>query len=164
MNLKIKIALQQDISKIISVAEKVWKQHYAPILSKEQIDYMYEKTYSVEALEEQMKSGITYFLCFLDDLPIGYMAYYIKDDGYIYLSKLYVDISKQKIGAGKLLYDTLEKIANKNNCEYIELNVHRKNPSMYFYKKVGFELHENVNLAFGKYNLCDYVLRKYLKP
>jgi len=162
--MKIRIAFHSDIPKIIAVAEKVFKQHYASILSQEQIDYMYDKMYSHDSLLQQMKDGVTYFICEIDEIPVAYMAYFLKEDNNIYLSKLYVDMSMHKSGVGKQLYQTLENIAIKNKCDYIELNVHRKNTAMYFYKKMGFELHENADLACGKYSLCDYVLRKYLKP
>jgi GNAT superfamily N-acetyltransferase len=163
MDTKIRIALLQDIPKIIEVADTVFKQHYAQILTAEQIDYMYEKTYTVDALTEQMKSGTTFFLYFLDNVPLGFMAYYFKEDNNIYLSKLYVNTTKQKSGIGNSLFAMLENIAIKNHCNYIELNVHRKNPAMYFYKKLGFELFETTDIPFGKFWLNDYVLRKSIK-
>lgn len=164
MDIKIKIAFQHDISNIISVVDNVFKQYYASIFTAEQIEYMYESTYTVDALKEQMKNGNTFFIGEIDKIPVGFMAYYFNDDGGIFLSKLYVDVNKQQLGIGKKLYNTLEQIAIKNNCKYIELNVDRKNSAMYFFKKLGFDLHESVNIAFGKYTLCDYVLRKYLQP
>jgi hypothetical protein len=54
----------------------------------------------------------------------------------------------------------IEKIGAKNNCAFIELNVNRKNNAIYFYKKMGFELHEKADIAYGKFWLNDYILRK----
>jgi len=61
---------------------------------------------------------------------------------------------------GKILLDELIKIGRKNNCPCIQLNVHRKNTAMYFYKKMGFELFEKVDIAYGAFWLNDYLLRK----
>ena len=54
----------------------------------------------------------------------------------------------------------VEKKKKKNKLLYVELNVNRKNPAMYFYKKMGFELLEKTDIAYGKFWLNDYVLRK----
>lgn len=152
-----------DIPKIIEVAEASWKQTYAPIISQEQIDFMYDRMYSQQALLQQMQDGVTFLLCMEDDRILGFASYEFREErSILYIPKIYVKPETQRKQVGKLLMEEIEKIGLKNKCSFLELNVNRKNPAMYFYKKMGFELHEKVDIAYGKFWLNDYVLRKGL--
>ncbi|MDB5226279.1 MAG: acetyltransferase [Bacteroidota bacterium] len=157
---KIRIAFITDIEKIMEVADATWKQTYAPIISKEQIEFMYERSYSYDALKVQMQNGTTFLIYVEEDKTLGFAAYQFKDDNIIFIPKIYIKPEEQRKNVGKKLLKEIEKIAAKNNCPYVELNVNRKNNAIYFYKKMGFELHEKVDIAYGKFWLNDYVLRK----
>jgi len=166
---KIRIAFITDIPKIIEVADAVWKQNYRAFLSEEQVEYMYDKMYSPEAITEQMQNGITYLMYLEDQQILGFAAYQIKEDAYgilkddiVYLHRLYVKQNLHGKGVGKTLLYEVEKVAQKNHCPCIQLNVHRKNTAMYFYKKMGFELYEKTDIAYGPFWLNDYILRKSL--
>ena len=160
--MKVRIAFANDIPKIIEVAEATWKQTYAPIISQEQIDFMYERMYTPEAILQQMQDGHTFLMCLEENAILGFISYIIREDHTLYIPKLYVKPQTQGKGIGRLLLEEAEKIARKNYLQAIELNVNRKNPAMYFYKKMGFELHEKTDIAYGKFWLNDYVLRKPL--
>ncbi|MEN9448960.1 MAG: hypothetical protein RJA25_2250 [Bacteroidota bacterium] len=158
--MKISIAFVKDIPKIIEISEATWQHTYAPIISQEQIDFMYERMYSAAAILQQMQEGHTFLLYNDDNQTLGFISYFIREDQTLYISKLYVKPKIQKSGIGKKLMGEVEKIAKKNKLLYVELNVNRKNPAMYFYKKMGFELLEKTDIAYGKFWLNDYVLRK----
>ena len=164
---KIRIAFVTDIPKIIEVADAVWKQTYRDFLSEEQVQYMYETTYTPEFIQGQMQTGTTYVMYMADGKITGFVAYEIKEDVYgllkenvVYLYRLYVKQDSQHKGVGTKLMNEVIKIAVKNKCACIQLNVHRKNTAMYFYKKMGFELYEKTDIAFGPFWLNDYILRK----
>lgn len=164
--MKIRIAFITDIPKIIEVAEAVWKQTYSAFLSEEQVEYMYNKMYDTDAITEQMQNGVTYLMYLEDQQILGFVAYEKKADVYgilkddiIYLHRLYVKQNLHGKGVGKALFIEVAKVAKKNHCPFIQLNVHRKNPAMYFYKKMGFELYEKTDIAYGQFWLNDYVLR-----
>jgi GNAT superfamily N-acetyltransferase len=165
--MKVRIAFVNDIPKIIEVAEATWKQTYRAFLSEEQVEYMYEKMYSPDAIKEQMLTGTTYLMYLEGNTILGFAAYQIKEDVYgtlnneiTYLHRLYVKQDLHGKGVGRALLEEVAKVAQKNQCPCIQLNVHRKNPAMYFYKKMGFELHEKTDIAYGKFWLNDYILRK----
>ncbi len=168
--MKIRIAFFTDIPKIIEVAALVWKQTYRAFLSDEQVEYMYARMYNANAIKEQMQQGCTYLL-YQDGQQIqGFAAYEIKGDVYgilkediIYLHRLYVRQDIHKKGVGSTLLQAVENVAHKNHCPFIQLNVHRKNPAMYFYKKMGFELYEKTDIAYGPFWLNDYILRKKME-
>lgn len=157
---KIRIAFVNDISKITEVAEATWKQTYASIISQEQIDLMYERMYSGEAILQQMQDGHTFLICSEHEQTLGFISYFIREDNIMCIPKIYIKPALQRKGIGKVLLNETEKIARKNKIDFLELNVNRKNPAMYFYKKQDFEMHEKVDIAYGKFWLNDYVLRK----
>ncbi|MBP6155061.1 MAG: GNAT family N-acetyltransferase [Chitinophagales bacterium] len=160
--MKIRIAFVNDIPKIVDVATKTWHNTYKNIISQEQIDFMFEKMYTANALLEQMQNGHTFLIYQEKEETIGFISYTIRDDGGITIPKLYVKPTSQGKGIGKALLNEVQKIGIKNKLQFLELNVNRKNPAMYFYKKMGFELHEKVDIAFGKFWLNDYVLKKVI--
>ena len=56
--------------------------------------------------------------------------------------------------------DFLKEEANKNNKEYIELNVNKYNPTIKIYEKLGFVLYkEECNPIDQGYYMDDYVYR-----
>lgn len=157
---KIRIAFVNDIPKILDVAEATWKHTYSSIISQEQIDFMYERMYSAAAILQQMQDGHTFLICTNEEQNLGFVSYYIREDSMLCIPKLYVKPELHRKGIGRTLLEEVEKIALKNKIDFLELNVNRKNTAMYFYKKQGFELHEKVDIAYGKFWLNDYVLRK----
>ncbi len=66
-------------------------------------------------------------------------------------------------GTGKLLIDTVEKLAKENHSTCISLNVNQFNKALSFYQKIGFEIvaEENIELDYG-YLMEDYVMEKQL--
>lgn len=161
--MKIKIAFANDIPKIIAIAEATWKTTYAPFVSLEQIDFMYEQMYSAASITQQMQDGHTFLIYSENDAPLGFISYFIREDDVLYIPKFYIKPQQQGKGIGKKLLEAVEHIAKKNKISYVELNVNRKNPAMYFYKKMGFELYEKADIAYGRFWLNDYILRKKLE-
>jgi GNAT superfamily N-acetyltransferase len=107
---KIKLAFIADIPHIIAVADATWKQTYAPILSSEQIEYMYERNYTTETLTEQMQDGNTFLLASEEQQPLGFAAYQWREDNIIYIPKLYIKPDAQRKSVGKLLLEEIERI------------------------------------------------------
>ena len=46
------------------------------------------------------------------------------------------------------------------SAQYLHLNVNRKNPALAFYKKLGYEIIETVDIPFAEFWLNDYVMAK----
>lgn len=161
--MKIRIAFVNDIPRIVEVAAVTWRQTYAAIISQEQIDFMYDRMYTPEAILQQMQNGHTFLIGTNEEQTLGFISYYIREDNILYIPKLYVRPETHGKGIGRLLLEEVEKIARKNKIDFLELNVNRKNTAMYFYKKQGFELHEKADIAYGKFWLNDYILRKKIE-
>jgi len=153
----------KDAALIQQLAQEIWYPTYEPILSKEQIDFMLEKMYSVSALEESINQENTEFFLFHErDLAVGFIGMKKKDD-VLRIDKLYLLPSTQGKGYGKKFIDFAAKEAKKMGLQALELNVNRNNNAYYFYLKQGFEVVEEVDIPYYQFTMDDYVMRMKLK-
>ena len=95
-----------DIPMIREMAEVIFRQTYASILSPDQMEYMMEWMYSEDSLREQM-AGQTFFV----EDGMGYAS--LRPDGKtddgrarFHLEKLYVLPAWQKTGLGRRLFES----------------------------------------------------------
>jgi GNAT superfamily N-acetyltransferase len=156
----------KDIKLIRQIAYRSWPATYGTILSKEQIEYMLILFYSDETLCENLnKKGHQFILVHEDGCCIGFASYehnYL-DKNVTRLHKIYLVPEAQGKGAGKLLIDTVERLAMENLSVAISLNVNKFNKALSFYQKIGFKVvcEEDIELDFG-YLMEDYVMEKQL--
>lgn len=148
-----------DITKIRSIADNVWQAHYSKIISQEQIDFMYPLMYSESSLGKQMEQGHQFFIYQEADLALGFVSMVYEND-IIKIPKLYVRIDAQGKSIGKKLILKIKEEAKILNASAVQLNVNRFNTdSIAFYKKVGFEIIDAVDIPLDKFLLEDYVMR-----
>lgn len=156
----------KDFKIIQEIAYKSWPATYGAILSKEQIDYMLDLFYSEETLLENLnQKGHRFLLVKEGEICLGFASY---EHNYLNqnctrLHKIYLLPEAQGKGAGKLLIDTIEKLAKENHSVAISLNVNKFNKALSFYQKIGFEVvsEEDIELDHG-YLMEDYVMEKQL--
>ena len=153
-----------DIPTIHGLAEAIWEPTYRAILSREQIDYMFEVIYTYEALERQMKEGQTFSLLLDGAEPIGFAAYSIKDavESVYKLNKIYLLPSRQGEGLGKKLLDMVEERVQHAGARYLDLNVNKYNKAKAFYERCGYQVLLEEDIPIGPYWMNDYVMRKAL--
>jgi ribosomal protein S18 acetylase RimI-like enzyme len=79
------------------------------------------------------------------------------------LHKIYLLPETQGKGLGKLLLDKIMALAKENHSDTLSLNVNRFNKAVAFYKKIGFEIIQeiDVELEFG-YLMEDFIMVKKL--
>ena len=166
MNTKYSIreAALADIPTIHRLAEAIWEPTYRAILSREQIDYMFEMIYTYEALDRQMKEGQTFILLLDDAEPIGFAAYSIKDasESIYKLNKIYLLLSRQGEGLGKKLLEMVEERVQHIGALYLDLNVNKYNKAKAFYERCGYRVLMEEDIPIGPYWMNDYVMRKSL--
>ncbi|WP_299702586.1 GNAT family N-acetyltransferase [uncultured Pontibacter sp.] len=166
MNNKYRIqqATTNDIPTINQLAEAIWEPTYRPILTREQIDYMFGVIYTQEALERQMQEGQTFLLLYDKADPIGFAAYSIKnkDERSYKLNKIYLLLSRQGEGLGRLLLEEVESRVSSAGAQYLDLNVNKYNKAKAFYERCGYQVHLEEDIPIGPYWMNDYVMRKAL--
>src|SRR5690606_32307711 len=130
---------------ISQLAEASWWPTYLPILSREQIAFMLHQMYRVEALAEQVRNGIDFYIIERDGAAGGFMGVVIHPgNGMLRIEKLYVLPQHQGAGLGKQLITFAQALAAENQLQTIELNVNRQNPAVAFYQRMGFTIVKEV--------------------
>ncbi|MCL1942588.1 MAG: GNAT family N-acetyltransferase [Candidatus Azobacteroides sp.] len=160
-------AEKQDCGLIHDLAGQVWEPTYGNILSKEQVDYMFDRMYSVPSLENQMDNGHTYYILYHDEKPAGYLSIERERKDLFHLQKIYILPDQQRNGGGKLLIEKAEQHVTEHAetpvCT-IELNVNRNNKAVGFYKKRGFVIDREGDFDIGNgFYMNDYVMKKTVR-
>lgn len=156
-------ATVEDIPVIISVQEQTWEPTYRDILSKEQIDYMFEKIYSFESLKNQMTVAGHHFMILLNDgKPEGFASVSEDEPEKFKLHKIYVLPSTQGSGAGKYLLNETENYVRSVGGEVLALNVNKYNKAKTFYERMGFRVTGEKDIPIGPYWMNDFILEKEL--
>jgi len=100
-----------------------------------------------------------------DDAALGFASYehnYL-DKNVTRLHKLYMLPESQGKGAGKMLIETIEKLAKENGSAAVSLNVNKFNNAFSFYKKAGYEVVGEEDIEIGRgYLMEDYKMEKQL--
>jgi diamine N-acetyltransferase len=157
-------ASQLHIKTIQFIAHKTWFATYSATHSGEQLEYMLQKYYSIEALQDDITKK-EYFIFQNNAMCKGFMAI---EHGYLNervtkIHRLYVLPNFQGEGIGKEFIHFAEKEAKKKEVTFLQLNVNRKNKAQLFYEKMGFKIIETVDIPIGNgYLMEDFVLQKEL--
>lgn len=163
----IRTATLNDVETIRDIADKTWWVTYSPILEREQISFMLGEIYSTEKITKQVKENQqTYLLLEEEGNPVAFAAYSPREeDPEIYkLHKLYCLPETQGKGYGRILIDTVSRIAADAGASKLLLNVNRYNKSLSFYQKMGFGIAREEDIAIGPYWMNDYIMQKSLIP
>lgn len=156
-------AVQKSQLQIISVlAEEIWHEHYAHILSAEQIDYMVDRFQSYDAICEQMNGEhYRYFLLLLDGEEVGYTAVKLEED-WLFLSKLYILRRARGNGVASAALEHMIEMCRMNDLHGIWLTVNKHNTdSIAVYEHMGFRRAYAQTTDIGQgYVMDDYVMEK----
>ena len=157
--IEIRKAVHSDISAIQEIAEITWPITYGNIITQKQIRYMLDNRYNNDVIEKEMFLGDTYLMAEMDGIAIGYACIKARENGIYKLDKLYVNPTKQKTGAGKMLLQTVIKLIIDSRGRELILQVNRKNPAVSFYAKMGFVIAREEDFSIGNgYFMKDYVM------
>ena len=129
-----------DSNALASLAEKIWRQHFTPIIGKEQVDYMLSNFQSPEAITNYINQAYEYFFIKLDNLNIGYLAIHHRQD-HLHLSKFYILQDFRGQGYGKNALDFIIGKAKEYELPSLRLVVNKDNSNtIAAYKKMGFQI------------------------
>lgn len=153
-----------DMETIRQLAIDTWPVAYGEILSKEQLDFMLEKFYSVASLHHQISIlKHQFILAFENENPVGFASFAVhENDHKIYhLQKLYVLPAQQGNNIGNQLINFVIDEIKKYNANSLQLNVNRNNVALHFYEKQGFKIirEEDIDIGNGFF-MNDYVMEK----
>ncbi len=146
---------ESSIALVETLAKKIWMDHYTPIIGGDQVRYMVGKFQSQEAIRSQLMEGNLYYLLMGElEMGMGYLCVLLKP-GELFLSKFYLSGEFRGMGYGREAVDWVRGLARKNKLPKITLTVHKRNPSVEIYKKLGFVVTGPVMTDIGNGFLMD---------
>jgi ribosomal protein S18 acetylase RimI-like enzyme len=132
-----------------------------------ELEYMLDMIYSNEALSKQIQNKEQLFYLISDsESIIGFIGieHNYKSEAITKIHKIYLLPETQGKGYGKIVFEEIAKMALENNSKELLLNVNRFNTALNFYKKLGFEIKETVDIEIGNgYLMEDYVMQLEVK-
>ena len=104
-SIRIVAAVEADLPRVAELAGVIWRKHYPGIITPEQIEYMLDLGYSLEALRRFItEEGAGLDLAYVANRLAGFAAYYRTDHrDELKLDKLYVHQDFQGRGVGRSL-------------------------------------------------------------
>ena len=88
-----------DCPLIQTLASNIWEPTYGSILSREQLDYMFEMMYSNESLQKQMSElHHQFFIIYADGVPSGYLSIETVEKDLYEFQKIY-SLQTQRLSA-----------------------------------------------------------------
>ena len=152
------------------LADTIWRQHYAGIISAAQIDYMLAGRFSDEALREHVRAADRWLeLLRVSGTPVGYCGYELASiDGEeraaadMKLGQLYVLESHRGMGLGRFMLGHIEGRARELGRRLLWLQVNKRSTgAIGFYRAAGFEvIRDAVFEIGGGFVMDDYVMAK----
>lgn len=153
----------ESIPQIERLSSEIWHQVYSTLISTEQIDFMLNMMYSRSSLEKQMlELEHQFILISIDEEAVGYASYSLKsaaEPTIFRLNKLYLQPECHGKGLGKAMIQFIIEESIPAGAKSLELNVNKANPTVSFYKKIGFSITEETVLQIGEgYVMDDYIM------
>lgn len=152
------ISLQEvtlaQVEELSAVAYEVWRESYAGIVPREQVEYMLDKFQSPAALMEQIQAGYHYYFLIYNGKISGY-AGIRQDPDCLFLSKLYVLADFRERGIASYAVQEIAKMGRP-----IRLTVNRGNQrAISAYKKIGFIAVKEQQADIGDgFVMDDYIM------
>ena len=147
-----------------AVADEIWHDHFVPIIGEAQVDYMLEKFLSPDALVEQINNGYQYYLFSYEYTFAGFAGVH-KENGSLFLSKLYVHKDFRGKGIASYMFQQFVEMCKKNSLDKIWLTCNRHNANtLKVYKHWGFEtVREEATDIGNGFVMDDYIMEYKIK-
>jgi diamine N-acetyltransferase len=156
-------ASEEHLPAIADLARRIWHECYPTIITREQIEYMLTRMYSVETLEAELRSGIHYERLLIDGELCGFASFGpTEQNDTIKLHKLYLHPNQHGRGFGTSLLRHCENEARKLGARQLTLNVNKHNTkAIAMYQRNGFSIADSVVVDIGHgFVMDDYVMSK----
>jgi len=147
-----------DIETISQLADKIWRESYAEILTPDQINYMLNWMYSSQTIEKELNEGVTWEIVLNDETPIGFIST-TTEGTTIKLNKLYINPAYHGKGIGQEALDHVKEAGRQNGFTSIYLTVNKGNlKAMKAYKMAGFIRTDSKVFDIGEgYVMDDFI-------
>jgi ribosomal protein S18 acetylase RimI-like enzyme len=159
-------AAEADLPGIAALARVIWHAHYPGIISREQIEFMLGRMYSLPTLRDDLcVRNICFVRLLVGGRMSGFAAYGPMDGPATFLlHKLYLLPELHGRGLGRRLLEHCEADATKSGARQLKLRVNKQNlQAITFYQRHGYRSCESVCTAIGGgFVMDDLVMVKML--
>lgn len=153
----------EEVQELSILATEIVKDHFDPLIGKEQNDYMIHLFQTPESIAKQIEEGYQYYWVIEDGHKAGFFAIYPKEEK-MYLSKFYIhkDYRGRHL-AGKMM-EYIFNETRKQNLPAVFLNVNKGNiDPIRIYKHFGFiVIREEKNDIGNGFFMDDFVMEHRL--
>ncbi|MCX6215120.1 GNAT family N-acetyltransferase [Spirosoma sp.] len=162
-------ATEHDLPIIRAIAYQTWPSTFGEILSADQIGYMLDMMYSMDALNRQVNEQNHVFLLAQESESKTYLGFTSYEFDYKGLSKtkihkIYLLPASQGKGVGKLLINEVAELSSAHGNDTLSLNVNKYNKAVQFYERMDFFIVDNETIDIGNgFIMDDYVMEKPMK-
>ena len=140
-------------------ASEVFIDYYIPLIGEKQARYMADLFLSQDAILKLIDDGAVFRLVKDEGEIIGFCEYK-KEEGRLFLSKLYARKDRRHKGIGRFMFEDVKAYARRNGLQKIYLTVNKGNtPSYEIYLHLGFKVIDSVVNDIGQgYVMDDYIM------
>ena len=155
-------ATEADIPMLSSLAERIWRESYAGVITAEQMAYMLSWMYSEETIRRELAEGVCWELVRLDSEAVGYLSVTFGAAGVAKLNKLYLLPEHQGRGLGQQMIARVLALAVDRGAEEVRLQVNKANVrAQRAYERAGFvRIEEAVFDIGGGFVMDDYIMAR----
>lgn len=154
-----------DFAGISALARRVWHDTYDGLIGAEQTGYMLEKFQSPEKIARDVENeGYVYAMAMAGETLAGYCGVQPREDGRVFLSKLYVAPEWQRRGAARALAEHFAREYAQKGYTRMWLTVNRGNQrAIAAYERLGFSVSGTLVTDIGQgYVMDDYTMETEL--
>ncbi|MEI8351973.1 MAG: GNAT family N-acetyltransferase [bacterium] len=151
-------ATPDDIPLLQRLADAIWHEAFADIITREQIDLMLSRMYAPETIRSEMAGGVVWQVLEENGTPLGYVSYSMIEPAVCKLHKIYVLPAHHGRGLGKRCLAEAADFARTRGAVKMILQVNRRNfKAQRAYRAFGFRVEESVDWEFAPgFMLDDY--------
>ncbi|MBK9192310.1 MAG: GNAT family N-acetyltransferase [Crocinitomicaceae bacterium] len=156
-----------DLKVLTTLSRRTFSETFAHQNTAEDMALYLEKNMTEESLgNELMDSNAAFYLLKENETLCGYFKIEFGGDAKrLEIERLYIDQKFQKKGYGKMMMETIEKIAAEKNKSEIFLGVWQENhKAISFYQKCGFEIYDVHTFKLSTDLQKDWLMRKTVVP
>ena len=155
-------ATADDIPTLRALADTIWRESYAGVISAEQMAYMLAWMYSEEAIRREIGEGVCWEIARLGSEDVGYLSITFGADGVAKLNKLYLLPAHQGRGLGQQMLARVLALAFAQGATVVRLQVNKANVrARLAYERAGFvQIEEAVFDIGGGFVMDDYIMAR----
>lgn len=158
--IEIRKADRGDVKALKELAQSLVPDSFKGVLNTSQVDFMIDRYYSQEALQDAIDEGMVYFIASVEGYDCGYVSVIKHGPDLFLMQKIFIDTTKFNLGIGTMLLNAVFDYVKKEHpgkCA-IELIINKHNPGLEFYEKHGMVKVRDKGLDMGDFYINEEVL------